>query len=304
MGVLVTGGSGFLGRRIVDEAILEGYDVLAPRSSEMDLMSRESIEKYFIGKDIDVIIHSAAYYGGLNINLEEPAELFYKNSIMTANLYYVAGVSRIKKIVAVGSSCSYPTMRCKMREDYFWDGPLHDTIEAYGFSKKHQLVGQNAIYKQFGVESNHLVIANMYGEEDDFSDYRGHAISILIKRVIEAKRQRLLYIENWGTGTAIREFLYAGDAARAIVRFIDRPHDVEPINIGPGSGVSIKKLTNMIMKIVEYNGRVHWNYTKPDGAPKKVMDNRKFLNLFPDFKFTKLKNGLKSTIDWYERNHK
>lgn len=302
MNILLTGGSGFLGRRILNRLLAKGYKVYAPRSFEMDLMNIESIKDYISDKQIDVVINSAAHYGGLNINLQEPTELLYKNSIMISNLYYVIRNSNINKVIAIGSSCAYPVISGKMKENQFLSGPMHDTVFSYGFSKRLQLYYQKALYKQYKIGYNHLILTNLYGSNDDFGDYRGHAISIFIRRIIEAYRNDEKIIINHGTGKAIREFLYVEDAADIISKFVEYKHEDEPINIGPGVGISIKKLNKLIKKIVGYRGKIKWDKSWPDGTPKKIMDNSKLLSIFPDIKFTSLKDGLKKTIEWYMEN--
>jgi GDP-L-fucose synthase len=303
MKLLITGGSGFLGRHIVDESILAGYETYAPRSSRMNLMSIDEIRKYIQEKEINTIIHSAALYGGLQINQEYPAKLFYVNSIMIANLYYAAGTERVDRVIGVGSCCCYPSMKGKMKEKNFWSGPLHESVESYGFSKRLQLVGQNAIHKEFFTDFDHLVLTNLYGEEDDFGEDRGHAISILIKRICDAKKNSEPTIQNWGNGRPIREFMYVKDAAKAIVEFLGKEPSNDIYNIGTGIGTSIKDLTNLICKMADYKGKVIWDGTKPNGVMKKIMNISKFKKLFPNFKNTSLEEGLKKTIDWYIKNN-
>ena len=302
MNILLTGGSGFLGKRILNKLFTKDYNVYAPRSTEMDLMDIESIKDYISDKRIDIVINSAAYYGGLNINLEEPVNLLYKNSQMISNLYYAIKDSGVIKTIAIGSSCAYPVFSNKMKESQFLAGPMHDTVFSYGFSKRLQLYFQKALYKQYNIKYNHLILANLYGPNDDFGDYRGHAISIFIRRIIEAYRNDEKVIINHGTGKAIREFLYVEDAAEIISRFVEYKHDDEPINIGPGTGISIKKLNKLIKKLVGYRGKIKWDKSWPDGTLKKIMDNNKLLSIFPDIKFTSLKDGLKKTIEWYMEN--
>ena len=139
--VLVTGGSGFLGRRIVDECKNLDYEVLSPRSSEMDLYNEESLKKFIKYNSPEVIIHSAAYYGGIGICNSEPANLFHNNALMTVNLYKAAAECGVNKVLAVGSACAYPALvDGNMSEDDFWNGAFHDTVEAYGSSKKIQII--------------------------------------------------------------------------------------------------------------------------------------------------------------------
>lgn len=302
--VLITGGSGFLGRQIVEVAKQKGYNTFTPRSVEFNIETMDGVDKYFAGiPQIDVIIHSAAYYGGIGINQTEPATIFHKNSSMAVNIFEIARKFNVKKILPIGSACSYPGhITGDLKEEYFWDGPLHDSVEAYGFSKKLQQVGQRAYFKQFKIESNHLVLTNLYGPYDTFTEYRSHVASALIKKFADAKIANSPTITLWGNGSPIREFLYVGDAAEAIVRAIELEHDISPMNIGTGIGTTIKELADYTKEFIGYEGEIIWDTTKPNGTARKVLDISKMkekLHWQPVWNFH---DGLKETIKWYLEN--
>jgi GDP-L-fucose synthase len=306
--ILITGGSGFLGRRLVENAKELGYNVFAPRSSEMNLMDLASCDNYYKSLadkniNIDCIIHSAAYYGGLGINQTEPATMFHINSQMTVNVFESAKNAKVKKILPVGSACSYPgNIHGDLKEENFWDGPLHDSVEAYGFSKKVQQVAQRAYYKQYGIESNHLVITNLYGENDVFTEYRSHVVSALIKKFVDATLGNSPNVTLWGDGSPIREFLYVNDAAKAIVKAIEAPHDINPVNIGSGIGTTIKELADLTKEFSGFQGELIWDTTKPNGIARKVLNvdkMKKVLGFTPEYD---LRSGLKKTIEWYRNN--
>ena len=305
--VYISGGSGFLGRQIA-HFVSKKNNIFCPRSTECNLFEFESIKKYFrdkkmAGTPIDVIINSAAYYGGLNITMAEPATIFSKNVSMINNLFTAAAESEIKKIIVIGSACAYPeNIKGQMSEKDFWSGPLHESVEGYGFTKKVQLIAQKAYNKQYGIEGNHLILTNLYGMHDVFHEYRGHAISVLIKRYVDASLEKRDEVVNWGDGSAIREFLFVEDAAKIISKFIDLPHSLEPVNIGTGIGTSIKTLTKLIAKYANYTGNVKWDITKPSGVKQKVLDTSILKSLMPDFTSTTLETGLRKTIDWYTVN--
>jgi len=307
MVVYITGGSGFLGRQIVKYAKQKGYTVLAPRSSECDLSSLDGtvawLEKQKAeDRPVEAIVHSAAYYGGLNIVTTEPATMFFKNVRMIHNLFEAAARTGVRKIVSVGSSCSYPALAHDMREEDFWSGPMHDSVVGYGFTKKVQLVAQTVYHQQYGIEGNHVVLTNLYGPFDVFTEYRGHAIAVLIKRYTDASRLGLSEVVNWGDGTAVREFLFVEDAAQVIAEFISMPHDLKPVNVGTGQGVSIRELTELIKELTNYRGDVVWDVNRPNGVPRKVMDVRRLAMLLPEFKPTPLKEGIARTVSWYAAN--
>ena len=300
--VLITGGSGFLGKQLVP-ICKENYKVLAPRSKTFDLYNYDKTLSYLKKHKPEVIIHGAAYYGGININVEEPANLFHHNTLMTTNLFEAAAKSGVKKIVSVGSACAYPgCIIGDMKEEDFWSGPMHDSVIGYGSSKKIQLIAQLSYYKQYGLEGNHLALTNLYGPHDVFTEYRSHVVPALIKRFSDERNKPK--ITNWGNGSAIREFIYVKDAAKAISEFVNQPHDLEPVNIGTGVGTSIKELAELTSKYMNFNGALEWDTSKPNGVPRKVLDITRMKNKLPNFKPISFEVGLKLTIDWYLKNKK
>jgi len=305
--ILVTGGSGFLGRQIVNKAQEAGYTVFAPRSYEFNLKTGGGIIEYFSklinnGLNIDCIIHSAAYYGGIGINQSDPVGLISKNNRMALNIFESAVNWEVRKIISVGSACSYPGhITNELQEKDMFNGRCHDSVEAYGFTKRIHLVLQSAFFKQYGLLSNQIVLTNLYGEYDVFNEKRSHVISALIKKIVEAKQKNTI-VNAWGTGKPIREFLYVQDAATVIVKSIEFDHDLEPINVS-GEEISIYDLSNMIAKIVGLDdSRIKWDHTKPDGVARKVLSGQKLNKLLPNFNPIDLENGLKKTINWYIQN--
>ncbi len=304
MRVLITGGSGFLGRHIVEAAQAAGHTALTPRSASFNLETLAGVAEFMEraladGGPIDVMIHSAAYYGGIGINQAEPATIFHKNTVMAANAFKTAAKYEVRKILPIGSACAYPGyLEGDLKESGFWDGPLHDSVEAYGFSKKIQLVAQKAYYKQHGIESNHLILTNIYGPHDVFTEYRSHVVSALIKKFSDATDKVTL----WGDGSPIREFLYVKDAADAIVRAIGLDHDLEPINIGTGVGTSIRELAELVGKFTGFSGEIQWDTSKPNGTMRKVLDVSRMKEKLAWQTQWSLEAGLAETIKWYLQN--
>lgn len=302
--VLVTGGSGFLGSHIVSKAQEKGYQVLAPRSREFNLQTGEGVQSYMEQArkaygSIDVIIHSAAYYGGIGINKREPATIFQKNIQMALNMFEVAREHQVAKVLPIGSACAYPgKLTGNLKEDDFWEGKLHESVEAYGISKKIQLVGQEAYYNQHGITSNHLILTNLYGPHDVFNEYRSHVLSALIKKFTEATHT----VNLWGDGTPIREFLYVEDAAEAITRAIEMEHDLKPINIGTGEGISIKELAEKIQAVTGFQGDIHWDTSMPNGVHRKVLDVSRMQGVFDWKPYYSLDEGLRKAAEWYADN--
>ena len=301
--ILITGGAGFLGSKIVDRAKQIGLNVLNPRRLDCDLYHFNSVNDYLKEHKPDLIIHSAAYYGGIKINQDEPAKLFNINTMMTANLFEAAAQNSDKKIISVGSACAYPeNIIGDMKESDFWNGPMHESVIGYGSSKKIQHIAQQSYYKQYGIEGNHLCLTNLYGEGDVFTEYRSHVVAALIKRFSDEKDANAPFITNWGDGSPIREFMYAKDAAKAICMFIDAEHDLEPVNIGTGVGTSILDLAELVKNYIKYFGILKWDPSKPNGIRRKVLDISRMKEKIPQFKPLSIEVGLKVTIDWYKKN--
>lgn len=297
--VLQTGGRGFFGRRIAEQIEHAGYELATPGRPEFYLMDYESVERTLKEVGPEIVVHSAAYYGGLGICMNEPANLFYRNTVMSAHLLEACANTGVKRFVSIGSACAYPgNVVGDMNEDDFWAGPLHASVEAYGFTKKVQQVGARAYGKQYGMLGQYPQITNLYGEHDVFTEYRSHVVAALIKRFADAVADGEQRVVNWGTGSPVREFIYAGDAAEAVVRLMETDYD-DTINIGTGTGTSIKRLAELIAKHTGFEGEVAWDTSKPDGVPRKVLDvsrMKQVLNWTPP---TSLDEGLKKTVDWY-----
>ena len=301
--VLVTGGSGFLGRAIVHGLEAAGAEVIAPRSREMDLHDAASIARVLDARRPTALVHSAAYYGGLGITMREPMKVFWYNVMMTANLFKaLADYDGLEKSVVIGSACAYPgDVDGDMPESAFWDGPLHASVQAYGFTKKTNLVGQDALKTQKGTAWAHPVITNLYGPHDVFTEYRSHVAAALIKKFADAHLSGRNEVVLWGTGSPMREFIYVEDAAEAVAR-CTLTDFTGVVNIGTGVGTSIRELAETIRRLVGFKGDIVWDADKPDGVMRKVLDVSRMKT---DLGFTPahdLESGLKKTIDWYMAN--
>lgn len=300
--VLVTGGSGFYGRAIVEAIRRRGHEVIAPGRPKFDLMDRASVDRAIATIKPEIVVHSAAYYGGLGICVNEPENVYYRNILMTINLLDSAGRGGVKRFMAIGSACSYPgNIAGDMREDDLWSGPLHPSVEAYGFTKKVQQVGMNAYKKKFGMTGQFPLITNLYGEHDVFGEYRSHVVAALIKKFADAVERKATEVVCWGTGAPVREFIYVGDAAEAVARLLETDY-AEPLNVGTGIGTSIKELSELVARFTGFAGKIVWDTSKPDGVMRKVLDvtrMKQVLNWMPP---TTLEAGLEKTIRWYLAN--
>jgi len=300
--VTVTGGDGFLGRHLVRR--LEGYGarVFVPRKRDYDLTTLDAGLRCLLEHPCDVLIHAAAYYGGIGINQSQPATLYYTNLVMGANLMEAARLAKVGKFVAIGTACSYPGyLDGSLKEDDLWAGACHASVVNYGITKKMMAVQAQAYKKQYGLDSIHLILTNLYGPGDSYNPERSHVVAALVRKFVEADMAGASSIEVWGTGRPVREFLYVEDCADAIVLAAERYDDAAtPLNIGTGVGTSIRELAETIHAVVGCKGRIAWDADRPDGAAMKVLDVTRMRRALDGWSPpTSLREGLARTVSWY-----
>ena len=300
--VLLTGGRGFFGRRIAKALDERGFSVVAPCRPELELLDGDSVCRVVLAVRPDIVVHSAAHYGGLGILSAEPARVFRDNLIMAVNILDAAGEARVKRFVSIGSACAYPgNVDGDMQEEDYWSGALHPSVEAYGFTKKVHQVGVHAYARQYGMEGQFPIITNLYGEHDVFGEYRSHVAAALIKKFADAVHRGDPQVVCWGTGAPVREFIYVGDAAEAVARLVDTDH-LDPINIGTGVGTTIRDLADLIARFTGFRGKIVWDTPKPDGVMRKVLDVSRMKDVLGWEPSHSLAAGLEKTVRWYLAN--
>jgi len=305
--VMVTGGAGFLGGHLVAEleSRSETVDVFVPRSSEYDLRNREAIERAFADADPDVVIHLAASVGGIGANQDNPGRYFYDNAIMGIELLEAARKHGVDKTVILGTICAYPKHTpVPFEEDDLWNGYPEETNAPYGVAKRSLLTMAQAYREQYGTNAIYLMPVNLYGPEDDFDLETSHVIPALIRKAIEARDRGDDELTAWGTGRVTREFLYVKDAARGILDAAERYDDPEPVNLGSGEEISIRDLVGEITDLVGFEGEIVWDTSKPDGQPRRKLDTTRARERFGWTADTPLEEGLRETIEWYERTRR
>jgi len=301
--ILVTGATGFLGKRVSRK--LEQRNLPYSKTSfslGIDLQNKEQTFKLFEDIKPEYVLNCAAFVGGIQWGYKHFGEIFKNNLEMTVSLLEAARIFKVKRIVNPISNCVYPAKATLFKEDEFWDGPLHESVMVYGFVRKAFWVGSWAYNYQYDLDVINIILSNMYGPEDHFEEERSHALGALIMKFVKAKERNYPYVNVWGSGKPVREWLHVDDGAEAMIRSLDIEKHIEPINIGCASGISILDMAKLIKKYVGYEGEIKLDPSKPDGADYKTVDGskgEKILGWKPGVDF---KTGVRETINWYIAN--
>ena len=299
--ILVTGGSGFLGSRIVKLLKENGVEnVIVPRSDSCDLRISENCTR--ITKDVDIVFHAAGNVGGIGYNKDHPASVFFDNIMMDTLMMEESRKNGVEKFIAIGTVCSYPKFTpVPFSEEQIWEGYPEETNASYGLSKKMMMVQSDAYRQQYNFKSMVLVQTNLYGPKDNFDPNTSHVIPALIKKFYDAKVSGKSEIELWGDGSPSRDFLYVDDASRAAILAAEKYEKSEPINIGSGKEITIKQLAELVRKLMNAeNISIKWNIEKPGGQPRRCLDIEKAKKEMGFMPMVSIEEGLKRTINWYE----
>jgi len=303
MRILLLGGHGFVGQNI---AALLGPNhelVIASRQDGLDLTDLAATRDRLAAVQPEVIVNCAANVGSLNYVSVKAAEVVDQNLRMLLNVYRaVAEVCAHAVVVNPVANCAFPGDLDVYREDLFWLGEVHRSVLSYGSTRRMMLVLSECYAMQHGVRSVNLLTPNMYGPHDSTDPNKAHALNALVSRVVQAQAEGRPEITVWGTGTPVREWLYAGDFARVLASALPILRDQaldRPVNVARNAGWSVREILDRIVAEVGYDGRVVWDRDRPDGAPRKVMDDERFVSVFGDFAFTPLSDGIRATIAHY-----
>jgi GDP-L-fucose synthase len=328
--VIVTGGAGFLGSVIIKKLIARGAaDILVPRIENYDLTDHDTIHKLldesmlpraqrpshlnheklksnplpdFKPADL-IIIHLAAHVGGIGANREHPAEFFYDNLMMGAQLMHQAWQRGVGKFVALGTVCAYPKFTpVPFKEDDLWNGYPEETNAPYGLAKKMLLVQAQAYRQEYGFNSIFLLPVNLFGPGDNFNPASSHVIPALIRKCYEAQDNGTKELVVWGDGSPTREFLYVEDAAEGILLASELYNGPDPVNLGSGHEITVKDLAEMIARLTGFNGKLVWDATKPNGQPRRGLDISRAEKLFGFRAAMPFEDGLRLTIEWYRQH--
>lgn len=304
MKIALLGGTGFVGQNVAEVLSENGLDFeIISTSRGCDLREYAQAADALGKIKPDFIINCAAHVGSLNYVTEQAATVISDNSRMILSMYEaIAKVCPKALVINPIANCAYPAKADTFIEDNWWDGHLHRSVLSYGATRRLMWTVAESYQMQYGIRSINLLVPNMYGPHDSTDPNKAHALNALISKFVKAKQLGQNEIIIWGTGIAIREWLYAKDFGRVVLEIIRNRNMIglaEPINIGQNFGLSVKELVEIITQTFDYKGKITWDTSMPDGAPKKVMDERRFRKVFKDFEFSKFENGIKETVQYY-----
>jgi GDP-L-fucose synthase len=297
--VLVTGGGGFLGSRLVARLEEDGHDVTAARRADYDLTSMDAAARMFAQSEPELVYHLAAEVGGIGANRANPGRYWFANLMMGAHVLEQARLHATPKLVIAGTVCAYPKLTpVPFREDELWNGYPEETNAPYGVAKKAILVGAQAYREQYGTNAIFLLPTNLYGPGDNFDLETSHVIPALIRKMSESPDEVVL----WGDGSPTREYLYVDDCVEALVLAAARYDGPEPVNLGTGVETSIRETAELVAAAVGFTGTITWDTSMPNGQPRRSLDASRARELFGWEARTSLHDGIARTVAWFRES--
>jgi GDP-L-fucose synthase len=300
--IVVTGGSGFLGRHLTEELQRHGAKVFALGSAHYDLRRRAEVDRMLADTNPDAVVHLAAVVGGIGANRSQPGRFFYENALMGIELLEACRLRQIPKVVVSGTVCAYPKHApVPFKETDLWDGYPEETNAPYGLAKKMLLVQAQAYRAQYGMNAVYLLPVNLYGPHDNFDLESSHVIPAMIRKFVEARDHGESRVTLWGDGSPTREFLYVRDAARAFRLALERYNSGDPVNLGSGEEITIRNLAALVARATGYHGEIVWDPGRPNGQPRRRLATARARERLGFEATVTLEQGINEVVGWYER---
>ena len=301
--IYVAGHRGMVGSAIVRELKRQGYENIVTRMhAELDLTDQRAVDDFFEAERPEYVFLAAAKVGGIEANRSALADFMYENMMLEMNVIHAAWRSGVRKLEFLGSSCIYPRMAPQpMPESCLLTSELEKTNEAYALAKISGLKYCEFLNRQYGTDYISVMPTNLYGPNDNYHPEHSHVLPALIRRFHEAKMAGIESVTCWGDGSPLREFLYVDDLADLCVFLMNTYSGNETVNAGTGKELSIRELTDMVARVVGYDGRIEWDASRPNGTPRKLLDVSKATGLGWTYK-TELEDGIRLAYDDFLRN--
>ena len=301
--IYVAGHKGMVGSAIVRELERQGYHNIITRThKELDLLRQDAVEAFFAEEKPEVVVLAAAKVGGIVANESALADFMYDNMMLEMNVIHSAWQNDCKKLLFLGSSCIYPRMAPQpLKESCLLTGELEKTNEAYALAKISGLKYCEFLNRQYGTDFISVMPTNLYGPNDNYHPTHSHVLPALIRRFHEAKMEGKDSVTCWGDGSPLREFLYVDDLANLCVFLLNHYSGNETVNAGTGKELTIRELTELVAKVIGYEGRIEWDTSKPNGTPRKLLDVSKAAALGWTYK-TELEDGIRLAYDDFLHN--
>ena len=301
--IYIAGHKGMVGSAILRNLEEKGYkNFLLKTSSELDLKKTQQVDEFFETEKPDYVFLAAAKVGGIQANNSFRADFLYDNLMIQNNIIHASFVNKVKKLLFLGSSCIYPKLAPQpLKEDYLLSGYLEDTNEPYAIAKIAGIKLCESYFRQHGCNFFSVMPTNLYGKNDNYDLNNSHVLPALIRKFHHAKENNLPFVEIWGTGSPLREFLNADDLSDACVFLMRNYNGHKHVNIGTGTDISIKDLALLIQKTTGYTGELKYDLSKPDGTPRKLLDVNLLNNLGWKHKIS-LEEGIKLVYEDYIKN--
>jgi len=301
--IYIAGHKGMVGSALLRNLEEKGYkNFLLKTSSELDLKKTQQVDEFFETEKPDYVFLAAAKVGGIQANNSYRADFLYDNLMIQNNIIHASFINKVKKLLFLGSSCIYPKLAPQpLKEDYLLSGYLEDTNEPYAIAKIAGIKLCESYFRQHGCNFFSVMPTNLYGKNDNYDLNNSHVLPALIRKFHHAKENNLPFVEIWGTGSPLREFLNADDLSDACVFLMRNYNEHKHVNIGTGTDISIKDLALLIQKTTGFTGELKYDLSKPDGTPRKLLDVNLLNNLGWKHKIS-LEEGIKLVYEDYIKN--